>query len=62
MPFRRKIGEDIDWRVSELMTIKTFPLHYELSEHHKKFFLKYSVPSIYAVWEGFVKNSFRLYM
>ena len=44
--------------MSELASLKTIPLRYNLLSHHKEMLIKYTIPSIYALWEGFVKNSF----
>lgn len=48
--------------MSELASLKTIPLRYNLLSHHKEMLIKYTIPSIYALWEGFVKNSFELYV
>lgn len=53
---------DIEWRMSELASLKTIPVRYRLSSHHSELLTKYAVPSIYALWEGFVKKSFELYI
>lgn len=55
-----EIQEDINWRVSEISNIKTIPLRYSLLDAHKKTLILYSVPSLYALWEGYVKNTFQL--
>lgn len=55
-----EIQEDINWRVSEISNIKTIPLRYSLLETHKNTLISYSIPSLYAIWEGFVKNTFQL--
>jgi len=59
--FIEEILADIDWRVSELATIKTIPTKYSFRDDHKKLHLKYSVTAIYSVWEGYIKNTFTLY-
>jgi hypothetical protein len=59
--FLIEISEDINWRLGQLATMKTLPFRYSITEEHNKFLLKYLVPSCYAVWEGFVKNTFELY-
>lgn len=56
------IKSDIDWRMSELASLKTIPVRYSLANHHSELLTKYAVPSIYALWEGFVKKSFELYV
>lgn len=60
--FIDKIKNDIDWRMAELASLKTIPLRYKLLSHHIEILTKYSVPSMYSLWEGFVKRSFELYI
>jgi len=55
-----EIQEDIKWRLSEITNIKTIPLRYNLLNVHKKTLILYSVPSFYAIWEGFLKQTFQL--
>lgn len=62
MSYIDEIDSDIRWRMSELASLKTIPLRYNLLQHHKDILIKYTIPSIYALWEGFVKNSFELYV
>jgi hypothetical protein len=56
-----EITKDIEWRMSELGSLRTIPLRYNLLEHHREMIIKYTIPSIYALWEGFVTNSFKCY-
>lgn len=56
-----EIQADIDWRISQLSTIKTLPTKYGMREKHINSLIWYSVPSIYALWEGFIKNTFKSY-
>lgn len=56
------IQADINWRMSELGSLKSIPLRYNLLPHHKDMIIKYTIPSLYSLWEGFVKNSFRKYI
>ena len=60
-PFIEEILADIDWRVSELAILKSIPIKYSLSPNHKKLYIKYSIPSLYSIWEGFVKSVFIIY-
>lgn len=55
-----EIQEDINWRVSEIANIKSIPLRYNLLDSHRETLTLYSTPSIYAIWEGFLKNTFEL--
>lgn len=59
--FVDEILADIDWRISELATIKSIPIKYSFRPDHKEVHIKYSIPAIYAIWEGFVKNCFTIY-
>lgn len=59
--FVDEILADIDWRISELALIKSIPIKYSFRPDHKELHVKYSVPAIYAIWEGFVKNCFTIY-
>ncbi|MDR6784600.1 hypothetical protein ABIE26_003246 [Pedobacter africanus] len=58
----KEISKDIDWRMSELASLKSIPVRYKLMPHHQEMIIKYTIPSIYSLWEGFVKNSFRRYI
>ena len=49
------IEEHIEWRIQELALIKKIYLKL-ITEDEKKFFLQSSVPTIYSIWEGFVKS------
>ena len=59
--FIDEILTDIDWRVSQLSTLKSIPIRYSFSPEHKELQIKYTVPAIYAIWEGFVKSCFNIY-
>lgn len=59
--FIDEILADIDWRVSQLAILKSIPIRYSFSPEHKELQIKYTVPAIYAIWEGFVKSSFNIY-
>ena len=60
--FTDEILADIEWRVSQLSTARTLPFRYSLSAIHRDFLTGYTVPIIYALWEGFVRNSFEIYV
>jgi hypothetical protein len=53
------IEEHIQWRVTELALIKKIYLKLQTDEE-KRFFLQSSIPTIYALWEGFVKKVLKL--
>ncbi|MCK3684616.1 MAE_28990/MAE_18760 family HEPN-like nuclease [Maribellus sp. YY47] len=60
--FQQEIMADINWRYSELSILRTLPFKYGISEEHRKFLIRYSVPIIYSLWEGFIKTSFECYV
>lgn len=53
---------DIDWRVAELATLKTIPIKYNFNDAHRELHLKYAVPAIYSLWEGFIKTCLPVYL
>lgn len=59
--FIDEIIADIDWRMSELATIKIIPVRYSFQTDHQAVYYKNAIPSIYALWEGFVKTSLETY-
>ena len=61
LPFLEEILADIDWRMSELAILKNIPIKYRFHTDHKEIHIKYSIPAIYAIWEGFVKSCFTIY-
>lgn len=56
------INRDLEWRMAELASLKTIPLRYKLLDHHKAMLIKYAIPSIYSLWEGFVKATFKSFI
>lgn len=60
--FEEEIMADIDWRYSELSILRTLPFRYGLSDEHKSFLFRYSIPIIYSLWEGFIKSAFECYV
>lgn len=62
MTFQEEILADITWRQSELALLKILPAKSKLQPSQRDAVIKYIIPCIYALWEGFVKNSFRLYI
>lgn len=59
--FIDEILADIEWRISELATIKSLPIRYSFSPAHKEIHIKYAIPAIYSIWEGFIKSTFTIY-
>lgn len=48
--------------VEEISILKSMPVLYDLSPKRKEVMIKYSIPSFYSLWEGFVCKSFELYI
>ncbi len=62
MTLREKIKDAIDWRIKEISILKTAPLHPGFSEEQKQVLKRHSIPAMYSLWEGFVKDSFDIYV
>lgn len=60
--FEEEIYEDIKWREEQLLMIKTLPRLYSFSDSHKELIIKNAFLNIYALWEGYVQNSFQIYV
>lgn len=58
----RDILSDIEERKQLMLQTKTLYLKYNFSSDHEQFFLNYSIPTIYAIWEGFIQTSFQTYI
>lgn len=57
-----KINSDIEERQHVMLKIKSFPLRYKLNENDEQLYLTHSIPTIYAIWEGFIQTSFQTYI
>ncbi len=49
------VEEHREWRISKLALIKKIYIKLKTKDE-KKFFLQSSIPTIYSIWEGFVKS------
>lgn len=58
----QELLQEVDWRTNELSIIRTIPLLFNFNDKQKEILEKYSVAAIYSIWEGFVTNSFTLYI
>jgi hypothetical protein len=58
----QEIRSDIEERQLLMLKIKTLHLRYRFNEEDEQLFLNYSIPAVYAVWEGFVQTSFQTYI
>lgn len=62
MDIQSLILNDLNWRKKELTTIKKMPLKSYLNKKEREIVIKYAIPNIYSIWEGFVKFVFRTYI
>ncbi|MDR0911071.1 MAG: hypothetical protein LBM96_00535 [Methanobrevibacter sp.] len=51
------IEEDVDWRISQISVIRKLIIKSD-QILDKEFLIKHSVPIIYSLWEGFLKNTY----
>jgi hypothetical protein len=58
----QEIRSDIDERQALMLQIKTLYFRYSFNEKDEQLFLNYSIPAVYAIWEGFVTDVFRIYI
>jgi RiboL-PSP-HEPN len=56
------IQSDIEERKQLMLQTKTLYLRYKFNAEDKTFFLTYSIPIIYSIWEGFVQTTFQTYI
>jgi len=57
-----EIQSDIDSRNELLLSTKTLYVRYGFSRLDEQFFLNYSIPIVYSIWEGFMQTSFQTYI
>lgn len=56
-----EILEDANWRVAELSHLRSLPVKHGSNMALKNVIIRYSVPAIYSIWEGFVRSTFTCY-
>ncbi len=59
---KEKISREIKWRTDEIATLKFLPFHSHLSVEQKQILKKHTIPALYSLWEGFVKDAFTHYI
>jgi methyl-accepting chemotaxis protein len=59
---REKIISEIEWRTNEISTFKLLLLHSNLSDEEKRILKRHTIPALYALWEGFIKDAFSHYI
>jgi uncharacterized protein YutE (UPF0331/DUF86 family) len=58
----QEIRSDIEERQRLMLKIKTLHLRYGFNDDDEQLFLNYSIPAVYAIWEGFVTTTFYAYI
>ncbi len=58
----QEIKSDIEERQKLMLQIKTLYLRYEFNERDEQLFLIYSIPAVYAIWEGFIQTALQTYI
>lgn len=61
MTIQEELAADIDWRNAELAELRVILHKAHLTPVQRETYIRYIVPAIYAIWEGFVKKSIGLY-
>lgn len=61
MTIQEEIYADIDWRNGELAELRVILHKARLTQTQRTTYIRYIVPAIYALWEGFIKNCLELY-
>lgn len=59
---QEKISCEIKWRTDEIATLKFLPFHSHLSDEQKQILKKHTIPALYSLWEGYVKDAFTHYI
>jgi hypothetical protein len=59
---RDNLEYEIDWRVGEIAVIKKLIKSDKLNSSELEIIQKYSIASIYSLWQGFVVRSFECYI
>ncbi len=59
---KEKIKYELSWREGEIATLKMLPFHSNISFKEKGILMKHSIPALYSLWEGFVKDAFSHYI
>lgn len=61
MTIQEELSTDIDWRNGELAELKVILHKVKLTPDQRITYMRYIVPAIYALWEGYIKKSLELY-
>ena len=60
--FQVALTADYDWRLGEIAVLKFLTVQANLTDEKRAIQRKYTIPSLYAVWEGFIVNAFSEYI
>lgn len=58
----QELLSDIEERRELMSRIKALCPRYDFSPEDEQLFLNYSIPIVYAIWEGFIQTSFQIYI
>ncbi len=58
----KALNEQVEWRISEITSLKTIPYMNNISDYNREILMRYSVPAFYALWEGYVVVSIQEYL
>lgn len=61
MTIQEEINFDIEWRTAELAELRVILHKAHLTPQQRDSYMRYIIPAIYAIWEGFVKKCISLY-
>jgi len=59
---KENLDYEIDWRIGEIATMKKLINSQKLNQKELLMIKKYSIASLYSIWEGFVGKSFEYYI
>lgn len=60
--FIEQCQADIEWRTFEIALLKKSTAMQSISKEIREVLLKYSIPALYAIWEGYVVTTFSQYV
>lgn len=55
------LEHEVKWRTDEIAVIKSLPYLHDFSNKQRETLHKHTIPVFYALWEGFVKDGFKIY-
>lgn len=58
----RKLNDEVEWRISEMSSLKLILHIGNMGEEKKGLLKKYSIPAFYSIWEGYVVRALEEYI